>query len=347
MDRSALIGAASSDGTRSADALLCLKTTFMFLIVGALLDAPGVAIAASAPRCSISPCEVSLPNTRHIEFISSVNHHRYVINIALPLEGTSPPGGYGVFYVLDGYWGFSAASAFVRSPANPANVVVVGIGYPDNGPVSKKRVYDLTLPATDAELKAQTFSGDPWRSVNVGGVNDFLMMIEKDVKPRVAALVHVDPANQALFGHSFGGLAALHALFVEPNAFRTFILSSPSVWWNNIEVLADEQKFAKEVSQGRAAPRVLVTVGSEEASIPEIIPPRWHEDRATVEAETKYCKMFENARDLAAQLKDIHGGPGYVVGDFTVFDKIDHAAAPWPALARGIVFAFSDTPAGS
>jgi alpha-beta hydrolase superfamily lysophospholipase len=54
---------------------------------------------------------------------------------------------------------------------------------------------------------------------NVGGVDDFLQVIEKEIKPRVAALVPVNAGNQALFGHSIGGLAVLRALFTEPMRF--------------------------------------------------------------------------------------------------------------------------------
>src|SRR5207237_9175141 len=130
-----------------------------------------------------------------------------------------------------------------------------------------QRQYDLTRAATDAERAAQTAPGEtPLRSANVGGLDDFLKTIETEVKPRVAALAHIDSANQALFGHSFGGLATLHALFVEPNAFRTFLISSPSIWWNNKVVLADERKFAAAVAAGQAAPRILVTMGGEEST---------------------------------------------------------------------------------
>jgi ferri-bacillibactin esterase len=64
----------------------------------------------------------------------------------------------------------------------------------------------------------------------VGHVDEFLKTIESEVKLRAAALAPIDRANQAPVGHSFGVLAALHALFVEPNAFRAFIIASISAW---------------------------------------------------------------------------------------------------------------------
>jgi len=69
-----------------------------------------------------------------------------------------------------------------------------------------------------------------WRLRHRGSsMDDFLKVIETDMKPRVFALAPVDRGNQTLFGHSFGGLTVLEALFREPGAFRTFVAASPSI----------------------------------------------------------------------------------------------------------------------
>jgi uncharacterized protein len=316
--------------------------------------------------------EVSLPHTRVIEFTSHVNGHRYSMMVATPLVGRPPAKGYGVLYVLDGYWLFSTATEFVRGFGNPMNVVVVGLSYPEdpkylqhvleqraplpdslrNFPAAfiapqVERRYDFTLPASDAQLAAQIELGTPPpRSAAVGGVDDFLKTIETEVKPRVAALAPIDPSNQALFGHSLGGLAALHALFVEPDAFRTFIISSPSIWWNDKAVLADETRFSKAVTAGETTPRVLVSVGGEESTVPALVPPSWGIDRDALATTLQQARMVQNSRDLVSRLKALHGHAGYVVADFALFDASNHAAAQWHALARGIPFAFGDTPAG-
>jgi predicted alpha/beta superfamily hydrolase len=49
--------------------------------------------------------------------------------------------------------------------------------------------------------------------------------------------------REALFGHSYGGLFALHALFTRPSSFDTFIAASPSIWWNNQFILEEEARF--------------------------------------------------------------------------------------------------------
>lgn len=317
---------------------------------------------ATANRAA--PAEISIPNTRRLGFVSKVNGHRYSISVALPFEPI-PAKGYGVLYVLDGDSYFASATEAVRGHGNaPEGVVVVGIGYPQDaafvqsvlkrrGPVpaayrdlpavrsmpTLERYYDLTLEASDAELAEQSMPGSaPLKSQDVGGLNDFLKTIETEVKPRVARLVRIDSTNQALFGHSLGGQAVLHALFVEPSAFRTFIAASPSIWWNNKQVLADEPKFAAAINAGSAQPRVLITVGSAE-STPPTLPASWGMDSTAVETLIRKASLVENCRDLVVRLKALRGNPGFSL-DEAVFDEQGHAISAWPALARGIPFAF-------
>jgi uncharacterized protein len=333
------------------------------LVKSAPAEPPGPA----APPASAAVAEVSVPNTRKVDFVSKVNGHRYSISVALPFE-PAPAKGYGVLYVLDGYSYFASAAEIAR-PWNAPAVVVVGIGYPDDpafvqsvmarrgpapavyGSLPASRIYphlergfDLTLPASGQVLEAESLKGFPKpKSENVGGLDDFLKTIETEVKPRVATLVPIDKANQAILGDSLGGLAVVHALFVEPNAFRTFIAGSPSIWWNNKAVLADEPKFAAAVSSGQASPRVLVTIGSTESTPPKV-PASWGVDPADLDALIGRARMVENGAELVAWLKTLHGGAGYVVADYAVFDQESHATSPWPAMVRGISFAFSTTP---
>ena len=316
----------------------------------------------------IKGAPVEIPNSRQMAFISKLNGHRYLIKLSIPYAAP-PPHGYKVLYVLDGNWYFSSATEVAQ---NFSDVVVVGIGYPEDanfvqqvdrlrGPASsafasmrpvdqavmRERVYDLTLPAPDDVMAMEAFPGTiPPKAKNVGGVDDFLKIIETEVKPRVAATVAIDPKESALFGDSLGGLAALHALLVEPNAFQTFIIGSPSIWWNRKEVLKDLPKFREVVSAGQAKPKVMVTIGSEEETAPKILPPAWGRglSRSVVQKSYDYTRMVRNGADIVAELKNIHGAIGYTVSNYVVFANNDHGFSLWPALALGTRFAFYQWP---
>jgi hypothetical protein len=165
----------------------------------------------------------------------------------------------------------------------------------------------------------------------------------------VEALVPINRGNQALFGHSSGGLAVVRALFTEPAAFRSFIAASPAIWYDGASVLAGEKPFADSVTAGRVAPRVLVTVGSLE---PENVGPDKDDLAQMTPAErtaiAPYAKMrsswpgmITGARQLAAQLKAVHGKPDYKV-EFALFDGETHPSSATPALGRALRFAFPD-----
>jgi uncharacterized protein len=324
--------------------------------------------ATTSPFAGPLPSEVSIRNTRLLEFVSKVNGRRYQLKVALPFRA-APVKGYGVLFVLDGNWYFGTAAEAVRD-WNAPEVVVVSIGYPDDpnhvqsvlaSSVSGRipslstwpafreaevlqRSRDLTLPASDQALAAQqAITNYRLETSQVGGLDDFLKIIETEIKPLIAAITPIDPANEAIFGDSLGGLAVLHALFTEPEAFRTFIAGSPSIWWNKRAVLADERKFDAAVGSGRASPRVLITVGAEESTPPTPVPASWNLNLAEVSAQMRSARMVANARELVGRLKRLRGVQGYFVCDYAEFEKLDHGAASWAAIARGIPFAFRDT----
>ncbi|TKI88134.1 alpha/beta hydrolase, partial [Bacillus wiedmannii] len=64
------------------------------------------------------------------------------------------------------------------------------------------------------------------------------------------------------FGHSLGGLFALHILFTNLNAFQSYFISSPSIWWNNQSVLEKEENLINELNNAKVETGVFLTVGS-------------------------------------------------------------------------------------
>ncbi len=332
------------------------------LTLGLVITAPALAIDDS----QIWPAEVSVPNTRQIKFTSAINGEPYTLFVSIPFI-PPPPGGYPVYYVLDGDAYFStAAVASMLLLENAA--VVVGIDHHalndravvekysrrkpgDTTPIgmdaisdayNKLRTHDLTLSTAPAHRAPEWF--EPSDS---GGVDNFLKIIETEIKPKIAALVPVDAANQALYGHSLGGLAVVHAFFTEPRAFRSFIVSSPSLWWDGDAVLKDEAKFAATVASGQATPRILITAGGDEAD--SSVPPKAFLDSLPPDKQAQiapYLKMrggwsgtVSGSRALAARLAKLHGAAGYKVR-YALMVGEDHPTAALVSVGRGLRFAF-------
>src|SRR3546814_15077313 len=67
--------------------------------------------------------------------------------------------------------------------------------------------------------------------------------------PAIEKRYAVDSRRQALYGHSLGGLFALHMLYSHPGAFRTIIAASPSIWWDNQAILSEERAFKARIEK--------------------------------------------------------------------------------------------------
>lgn len=348
--------------------------TALIAILATLAAGAACAQAAAGNGARVAapsrPAEVSFPSSHRIKFDSTINGESYTLFIRVPL--TPPPsGGYPVIYVLDGDFWFGAASDIALGIGDPSRwpvVVAIGHGVFDDMEVVRKyalrrpgdtsppgiqemssannvlRFHDYTLPVAPAH-RAPAWTG--LTPPNVGGVDDFLQVIEKEIKPKVASLVSINTANQALFGHSLGGLAVLRAFFTEPNAFRTFIAASPAIWWDGDAVLAGEKALSESIARGKTSPRLLVAVGANEPDSPN--PPQSFVDtlpadkaaelRAYVKMAGQWSGMVLGSRNLAERLAKLKGPPSYKV-KFVAFDGESHASVPPAALARGMQFAF-------
>jgi len=337
------------------------------LVVGVLAVQPVAAEpapsrAASAAASLGHPSEVSIADTKRIDLVSSINGRRYSIDVALP-ETPPPPGGYPVIYVLDGYGYFASVTEAARGNGNAPDMVVVGIGYPQDSawadPIIARhqpipamfastppfmiaagieRQLDMTLAADETTIGRMKAMGMNAAPSDFNGMDSFLKTIEADIKPRVEALVPINRADQTLFGHSLGGLAVVHALFTEPSAFHTFVAASPSIWWANRVVLADEAGFGAAVAAGKVAPHVLIVVGGLEQTVPDL-PAAMADRKAAIVAAVNNARMVDNACELAERLKRLRGANGYKVAGCITFAGQNHGISAWPAIGQAITFA--------
>jgi predicted alpha/beta superfamily hydrolase len=237
--------------------------------------------------------------------------------VAAP-HGADLARAYPVLYVLDGNQYFGTASeALTRQSAlrDVAPAVVVGIGYPTDDPteVLRRRAFDLTPSPSKIEGKH-------------GGGDTFLRVIEEEVKPFVQARYKVDAANQIIWGQSIAGLLVLRQLFRNPAAYSTYILSSPAIWWNDREVLRDEETFSVAIRESNLKLKVLITSASDEQY-------RDNDPRLLAE-ETE--RMVDNASELAGRLAILK--PQLTVAR-VIFEGELHSTVPQASLSRALRFA--------
>lgn len=254
------------------------------------------------------------------ETFLSHDGRNYSVRIDVP-EGAAPLTGWPVVMVLDGNAYFETMVGAVRAQAfapdwtGVSDAVVVGVDGADGRLFGAARRQDFTPIAVDGVG---------------GGAASFLEFLTGPVRAAVAAHAPTDPARSALFGHSLGGLFTLFALFERPDAFSTYIASSPSIWWGQCAVLNNRKSFLLSP----VPVRLLVTVGEwERRPGPDARSVAGLKDRERI---LRDAAMVRNAREMVHVLQR--------AGLDARFDYLrdeDHMSAPGTAITRSVRFALS------
>lgn len=189
---------------------------------------------------------------------SADNQRHWRVTLGIPKEA-APETGFPAFWMLDGNGALMEfdASLLDELGAQNATPVLVFLGYNNDLRIDPARTRDYT------------FAIDPYHDDDTpperlgGGADAFLEVIERRIRPEIAQRVTTDPAQQTLWGHSLGGLFALHTLYTRSGAFTTYAAGSPSLWWADGALLgAPEARFSAN-NAGHSA-RVLLSMGGGE-----------------------------------------------------------------------------------
>jgi len=234
------------------------------ILTFSLMIATQSVVAQPSTVSSSSAREVQTNTQTRQSFIlkSKYTAQDYLIQISIP-DRAAPVEGFPVLYVLDGNAAFESAANIAKSVGAGANrlglspVVIVAVGYPDQNTFDvQKRALDYT-PKTSAEFQAQA-------KYQYGGADQFIQFLDKELKPTISSRIKVNAQQQSLFGHSFGGLFALHTFFSKPQTFQRYIAASPSLWFDNYALLNRQAEWLKNKSNTTQNMMLMTTVGTQE-----------------------------------------------------------------------------------
>ena len=182
--------------------------------------------------------KVSLENTEQFSIASeNVKGENYLIQVSLPFGYSSSHNSYPVLYVLDGDYAFGITKGIadlLMIGKDIKGIIVVGISY-GKGVLawSLKRTRDLTPGHDTIFAKGQ----------NTGGADNFLGFIQNELVPAINKNYRTYPDSSAICGESLGGLLNSYILWKQPELFKSYIIISPSLIWNNKVVLKQESEF--------------------------------------------------------------------------------------------------------
>lgn len=176
--------------------------------------------------------------TQH--FTAQSNRQDYIITLLTPKQ-PAPATGWPVAYFLDG----NAVQQDLKPEVlqqqlaeNPVALALISHAEPVRFDVVT-RSYDYTPPYPGEAVSVDQLSPDRPN----GGADLFLQFIRDEVQPWVATQASINPQRQSFWGHSYGGLLVLYALYTQPDLFHTYISVDPSLWWRDAWILEREKTF--------------------------------------------------------------------------------------------------------
>jgi hypothetical protein len=271
--------------------------------------------------------QVFIPNSEVKTLSSRSVGQKYRILVALPMNYAKSNDEYPVLYVLDPMTLFGWVTDLVRLAARlraagyttsdfvPPNLIVAGIGYPATVQQQPKLLFSIRT-----RDQTPTKSLDDKRGgASSGGAKKFLRFIRDELIPYINSNYRTDPTDSTIIGHSLGGLFALYVLFHEPDAFRRYVASSPSLWWDKKVTFKYEREYAAKHTELPA--KLFLSVGSLE---------ELDDTNAHMTSNLKeFAKILEKRKYEGLELKS------------HIFEDEGHLSAVGTAICRGISSVFS------
>lgn len=271
-----------------------------------------------------SPAPVTLADTESWDVVAADSGRTYPIWVSLPASyAESGNRRYPVVFVTDALYSFplvrSVRNLLGQKGRNIEDFILVGLP-PARGQTSlqsRSRDYTPSDPRLKPGADLDDYSGDTYGEA--AAYRDF---IDRQVFPLIARHYRADMQRKVFAGHSLGGLFGSFVLLTRPTMFQSYILSSPSLWFDQSEIRKYERAWA--ASNHDLPARVKLYAGSFEAIKPG---PRYFRE----------VDMIRDAQDFARTLKS-HGYPRLQIEQVVVPDE-DHLTVYPSTISRGLLWA--------
>jgi predicted alpha/beta superfamily hydrolase len=208
----------------------------------------------SVPAAQAQTVQYEISRSAVWSVTDSQSGREYDIYVRTPLDyDEARAEGYPVVYLNDGPYTFLVAAGVAHLPMNAGvmeSAIIVGISHARNENGMDSRVRDLTH-AHDAGWRLQT-----------GGAAAYADFLETGIIAEVEARYNADPARRILSGQSLGGSFGAWMLVARPGVFSGYILTSPSLWFNDGSIFALEADYAANHTDLPA--RVYLATGARE-----------------------------------------------------------------------------------
>lgn len=210
--------------------------------VAALAGTAGLARAQEPRPAADEQRGWVMPFSTVVPLTSAINGVDYALYVRTPVGYEASDRTYPVIVTLDADYSFPIAAMQLEHLAARMNqapeAILVSIGvagiYPDVRGYRRERSRDYT-----PVFHPDGGYGPEFQRASGGGPA-FLRFLTEEALPLVASRWRTDPDDRTLVGHSYGGLFTAWVLQSHPEAFRRYLMVSPSLWYANRLILERE-----------------------------------------------------------------------------------------------------------
>ncbi|MDF3125249.1 alpha/beta hydrolase-fold protein [Rheinheimera sp. 1928-s] len=216
-----------------------------------------------------------LPNTQVHQLPAQNSGRHYEVWVELPPSYGKTEKKFPVLFVSDANYAFplirSIRNRLGAGGQNIEDFVIVGLSYAkeDNPTDSRSLDYTPTNILANSKKRSKHLTAKAY-----GGAALYAEYLRQQVIPFVLNHYQVNPKRKLFVGHSYGGLLGAQILLTQPATFDTYILSSPSLWFdaktmfrleqqyatNHKDLTAQVQLYAAEFEQIKPGPRYATRV---------------------------------------------------------------------------------------
>ena len=262
-----------------------------------------------------------LPNTQVHQLPAQNTGRQYEVWIELPPSYGKTEKKFPVLFVSDANYAFplirSIRNRLGAGGQNIEDFVIVGLSYAKEDNPTDSRSLDYTPTNILAKGKKP---GKNLTAKAYGGAAFYAEYLRHQVIPFVLNTYQVDPKRKLFVGHSYGGLLGAQILLTQPDTFDTYILSSPSLWFDNKTMFKLEQQYAAQHKNLKARVQLYA------AEFEQVKPGKRYASRVNIVEDTL---QFEKA------LKSRHY-PGLQIQSQIIADE-DHLSVFPSMISRALV----------
>ena len=170
-----------------------------------------------------------LPRSSVIELEEKSSGRIYPLFIQLPPSyAANTDQAYPVIYLTDAHYSFPIVSGAMRFPMNSGvmqHSIIVAVSYEKGSAGTSSRIRDYTPTSAKA-----------WKQ-HTGNAQGHMAFVRESVMPFIESKYRASKTDRTFVGNSLGGLFGAYILFTQPDMFSSYILGSPSVWFDDNAIL--------------------------------------------------------------------------------------------------------------